>query len=277
MWAPLDLKRDFPSVVRTLPPFPQIVLQLLDLLRDEDSSIERLAKIAQKDAVISGNILACANRVRRVHGQSDLDDPFAAASLIGLNRVRAIVVTTGMNRFLAAGGADEFMFRHSLAVAIAAQELAMLCGVSPETAYVLGILHDVGQLCFCQADAKAFEEVYAQASLDGRLLEREEAAFGIDHCLMGSMLADHWNLPQEFCYAIQTHHDDTIVIDKLQATICLAETLARALDIPPSTKNRVTRINAPALDALGLSWDSLDAKDCFGRCRARYRLAVSGG
>jgi HD-like signal output (HDOD) protein len=147
----------------------------------------------------------------------------------------------------------------------------MLCDVPPERAYVAAILHDVGQLCFYIIDPVVFQEVYRQSTIDGKLIEREAAAFGVDHARIGGELAEHWELPQDFVSAIRLHHDATAVTSKLQAVINLAESLARALDMPSSPTNRVTQLNAPAVEALGIVWGSEEMLDCFGRCRARFR------
>lgn len=268
---------EVPKLAEALPPFPSIVLQLLDRLRDEEASLDSLVRLARNDPVISSNILSSANHIRRLRLQSDLSDPFAAASLIGLNRVRNIVISAGMHQFLEKGKGGSFLFHHSQAVAIVAQELAALCGVSTEMAYVAGILHDIGQLCFHILDEQAFKDAYEQSSIDGKLLEREVDIFGLDHCRIGALLAEYWNLPEEFVSAILTHHDEATVTSKLQAIICLAESLARALDIPPSPKNRVTKINTLALETLGLQWASPEMLDCFGRSHARYHQLLDDG
>ncbi|MCX7174532.1 MAG: HDOD domain-containing protein [Proteobacteria bacterium] len=265
-----DMMAEVPKLAEALPPFPGIVLQLLDRMHDEETSLDGLVRLARNDPVITSNILANANHIRRLHAQSDLADPFAAASLIGLNRLRGIVVAAGMNQFLEKGKGGAFLFKHSQAVAIVAQELAAMCGVSTEMAYVAGILHDIGQLCFHILDEQAFKDAYEQSSIDGKLLEREVDIFGLDHCRIGALIAEHWKLPQEFVSTILTHHDEATVTSRLQATICLAESLARALDIPPSQKNRVTKINVLALETLGLRWNSPEMLDCFGRCHARF-------
>ena len=265
---------DIEAIARVLPPFPRIFLQLLELLRDEASSFEVMARLIRNDPVLSGNMLATANHVRRLHAQSDLADPFAAASLIGVNRLRQIVVHIGMNRFIGDGRGSEFFFRHSFAVAITSQELAVMCDVSPDEAYIAGILHDVGQLCFHVLDEPAFLRAYQQSAADGRLLEREAEIFGVDHCQIGAQLAQYWNLPDDVVSAIRSHHDDSVATSNLQAVVCLGETLARALDIPASSKNRVTKINTPAVELLGIRWDSPEILDCLGRCHARFLQGV---
>jgi putative nucleotidyltransferase with HDIG domain len=273
--TPDNLPGEVARIAKIIPPFPQVVMQLLEMLDDEDSPLDALARLARNDPVISSAILAAANRIRRIHAQPELYDPFIASSLIGTTMVRRIVITAGMNKFMTEDKGAEFLLRHSRAVAIVAQELAMLSGVSPEKAYIAAILHDVGQLCFHVMDASLFQDIYRQAATDGRLIERETETFGVDHAQIGGALARHWELSEDFVSAIQTHHDDMTVTSKLQAVINLSESLTRALDIPPSPKNRLTKLNAPAVEALGMKWGSLEIQDCLGRCRARYRQAMA--
>ncbi len=261
-------------MARKLPPFPTIVIQLLDMLRNDSVTLEVLARMARNDPIISANILAQANHMRRIHAQSDLTDAFVAASIIGINRVRRIVVTTGMNRFVSSVPGGLFLFQHSVAVAIAAQELAEFSGESQDLAYISGMLHDVGQLCLNMLDERAFEKVYMDAIVDGKLMEREAAVFGVDHCAVGAQLARHWNLPEQIYSAILNHHDEETVTCPLQAAICLSETIVRALDLPASPKNRVTLINQHAVAELGLDWSDPGMADLFDRCVTRFRIAI---
>ncbi|MDR3371992.1 HDOD domain-containing protein [Rhodoferax sp.] len=267
----IDLEQDVAQLAERLPTFPAIVIQLLDMLRDESSSLDMLARMARNDPVISANILARANHIRRMHAQSDLADAFVAASIIGINQVRRIVVTMGMNRFVSSVPGGPFLFHHSLAVAITVQEMAAFVGISPDVAYTAGMLHDVGQLCFHIMDEALFEEVYTASIVDGKLLEREAEAFGADHCQVGAQLARHWNLPDEIHSAILTHHDDNTFTGSLQASIYLSETMVRALDIPQSPKNRVTRLNRLAIEELGLDWGTPGMTNLFDRCVTRYQ------
>lgn len=274
MLTPANLSTEVAKLAKVLPPFPRVVMHLLDMMRDENVSLEALARHARNDPVIASSILATANHVRRINAKPDIHDTFIAASLIGVNQVRRIVVAAAMNKFVAEEKGADFLLHHSRAVAIIAQELAVMCGVSPEMAYIAAILHDMGQLCFHIMDSQKFQELYRLSTLDGRLLERETETFGMDHAVIGAALAQHWELPEEFVSAIRTHHDDSIVTSPLQAVINLAESMARALDIPPSAKNRLTKLNAPAVAALGIEWDSPAMMDCFGRCRSRFRQAM---
>lgn len=261
-------------LAKSLPSFPAIVIQLLDMLRDESASFEVLTHLARNDPVISANILAQANHIRRIHSQSDLCDAAVAASIIGINRVRRIVVAAGMNHFVSNVPGGAFLFHHSLAVAIAAQELSVFSGQSQDLSYITGMLHDVGQLCLRMLDAQAFEKAYRDSALDDNLVQHEAAVFGVDHCQIGAQLARHWSLPDEICSAILNHHSEENMTCQLQACICVSETLARALDLPPSPKNRVTIVNHHALIGLELEWSDPGMVDVFDRCVARFHHAT---
>jgi len=272
--TPENLDTEVARLACRLPPFPSVVMELLELTGDEEVSINIMVRLARNDPVILSGILATANRLRRIHAQPDIHDPFVAASLIGTNQLRRIVITAAMNKFAPEENGAEFLHNHTRAVAIVAHELAMLCDVSPDKAYVAAMLHDVGQLCFHIMDAIAFQDIYLQSATDGKLIEREAAYFGFDHAVIGSKLAEIWQLPADFVCAIRWHHADDTVVCRLQALINVAESLTRALDIPPSPKNRLTKLNAKAVAELGIDWNSPEMLDCFGRCRARFHQAL---
>jgi len=263
------------EVAGRLPPFPRVVLELLDRLRDEHAPLEPLARLARNDPAISAAVLAAANRMRRLRGMPDLRDTYAAAMHLGTDKLRAIIVGVGMNRFLDFGRAETFFFEHSLAVAVIAHELAQLAGEPPEVAYVAGILHDIGQLAFLVADGPAYREVLHLAAASGQLLVHEADTFGLDHSRAGALLAASWALPAEIVQAIEAHHESLMSGEqRLPALVNVAETLARGLDLPPSPTNRVGTTNAEALALLGLNWAMPEMTDCIGRCRARFRHAA---
>ena len=254
-----------------LPPFPRVIQQLLDLLSKEIASVDSLVRIARTDSVVSSAILSAANRQRRLRLLPDTTDMFSAASLIGTNKLRQIVISSGMNHFLNHGGGQRFFYEHSLAVAIVAHELSLLTQVSSDEAYIAGILHDVGQLAYFIVDAPRYYDVHRQAMHGGDLLTLESAGFGLNHCEVGLLLANYWKLPQNIMLAIGTHHDSSDRWqNKLHAVINLAETICRGLDLPHSAHNRVTSVNTSALDYLGLDWDSPALEDLFARSRVRF-------
>lgn len=263
-----------PDLAAKLPPFPKVVPELIACLDQENSAIDDLVKIARNDPIISAKILSCANQLRRIRVQKDTADLFSAAALIGYNKMRELILAASLNNFLAHSSGQVFFYEHSLAVAICAREIAILTHHQPEAAYIAGILHDVGQLCFYMVDTELYSSVRRMAIETGNLLQLEIQNFGLDHCHLGMLLANQWSLPQAILLAISSHHtDEALWENPLQAIVNLAESICSGLDIPHSPHNRVSRLNLSAAEYLGLKWDSEQIIDLFGRTRAQFEYA----
>ena len=265
------LNGDIPKLAAALPPFPPVLRELLQVLEEDSASLEALVRIVRTDPVISSAALSAANRLRRIRAQADVSDLFTAASIIGTSQLHRIAVTAGINRFLSTGSNQLFFYEHSVAVAIIAQELAMLAGVSAGEAYTSGILHDIGQLAFYIAAPDDYRALRGEYDRHGNLLTLEFQAFGRNHCELGYLLGQHWELPPAILQAIASHHQTANGWkNRLHAIVNLAETLSNALDMPYSPHNRVRQVNSAALQYLGLRWDTPEMADLFARCRARF-------
>lgn len=263
-----------PEFAAKLPPFSKVVPKLLACLDKDDSSIEELVKTVRIDPIISAIILSHANQLRRIRAQKDTSDLFAAASLIGYNKMRELILKASLNDFMSRSSGQVFFYEHSLAVAIASYELAVLSHQPPEPAYVSGILHDVGQLCFYMIDTPLYTTVRRMAINTGNLIELEAQNFGLDHSELGMLLAKYWLLPQDIQLAISSHHAyQSDWQNPLEAIVNLAESICRGLDIPHSPHNRVSTLNLSAAEYLGLKWDSEQIIDLFGRTRSQFEYA----
>lgn len=265
------LMTDIAGIAERLPPFPAVVQRLLAALNEGSLPLETLVRIVRTDPVVSAAILSAANRLRRVRMQPDISDLFAAATLIGTDKLHQIAVITGMQSFLGEGSGQQIFFEHSVAVAIVAQELAIASGHAPGEAFMAGIVHDIGQLGLYVAAPKVYAELRRASIHDGNLQGMEFEAFGFNHSQLGGLLGEHWELPLEIRLAISTHHDRANVRHSpLQAIVNLAETFANALDIPPTPYNCVDAVSESALATLGLDLASDEMADMLGRSRARF-------
>src|SRR5207237_4086650 len=104
-------------------------------------------------------------------------------------------------------GSDDRRFKeHSLRCAVAARLLAEQTGViAPADAYALGLLHDIGELLLCSLFPEEMENLLW---LDEEArLEREVAAFGVDHAQVGQWALEATGLPRALGALVQTHHD----------------------------------------------------------------------
>lgn len=185
-----------------LPPLPQAVLALQHTLSDEAASIDRCAAQIRQDPALTARLLRLANSAfYGVPGRvGSLDD---AVRLIGLRSLRLLAMTAAVSLQFPPPREDVLplgaFWRHALATAFLAQELATNVGRSPETAYLGGLLHDIGRLALAVAQPERAKGAFGTP-------DHERAKLGFDHAELGAAIAIHWRLPDEVVAMIGNHH-----------------------------------------------------------------------
>ncbi|MCE1170265.1 MAG: HDOD domain-containing protein [Azovibrio sp.] len=274
----LRLKRpDIIASIARLPAFPGVISDLLADLDDDNSSMMTLARHVERDPVVTGRILSVANRMLRQEGRTEVRDVFTAVSLIGFARIRDIVLTTCIASFTSQFRGRNYYWKHSLAVGIGAQELARRVAVNQDYALVAGLLHDIGQLWMAYFHPLEFQQARLRVEVHGEPVCQAEAdLFGLDHCEVGRLVAEHWGLPAEVLGAIFFHHapDQRAAVNKLVALTHLAELIANALDLPYREENQVAYLSPTVCEVLELDW-SEDLSPLLGQIEARFRYAAT--
>ena len=199
-----------PSVLNDLPPFPIVAIKALQLVSNEKAPMRELSELIRTDAALSGEILRIANSA--LYGlRIEVESALTAMVLLGLDRIKSVVVTSALRHYIGKSLDAPWMricWRHSLATALLAKELAKGTATSEDVAYTAGILHDIGRLALAMAFPTRYSEFILNpepTSLE--LLEAERELFGIDHCQTGEILTSKWNLPPNLIIAAAQHHD----------------------------------------------------------------------
>jgi hypothetical protein len=132
-----------------------------------------------------------------------------AISVLGIDRLKALVLTVGMRDFLAGRRQAALIkkcWRHNLGCAIAAEWLANFVWVDKSQAYTAGLLHDLGRLALMMVHPDRYGELVTLAEASGRELgELERIAFGTTAREAGAWVAAEWNLPQQMRSVVCTH------------------------------------------------------------------------
>jgi putative nucleotidyltransferase with HDIG domain len=205
----------------SLPSLPAVVARLLNL-SPGGAGWEQVLEAARTDHGVASLLTSLA---RRRQPESAVDGVESAMDVLGLEPVRAIVLAMKMLEGLGAGhdgGLDgEAFWRHSLAVAAAAELAAEKIGrgMDPATAFVCGLLHDVGKLALQHCLPKSYQRVLAQAdSHDKTMAQAEREIIGVDHTVVGRRLAQHWRLPVAVQEVIWLHHQPLQAIPPILST-----------------------------------------------------------
>jgi putative nucleotidyltransferase with HDIG domain len=204
------LLNDFLIGLSRIPPFPPIAARLLAVLADDSAPITEVAELVGSDATFSARLLQCVNSVEFGLG-APVSDVMHALSLLGLDRTREVTMTLATSAYATGALRTKELRRcweHTVATAILADEIARACGAFIGHAYTAGIMHDIGRLGLLVAYPKDYERIIRDAAdrcLD--LLDFERETFGVHHAEAGLLLAERWNLPEEFRIIAGRHHD----------------------------------------------------------------------
>jgi putative nucleotidyltransferase with HDIG domain len=105
------------------------------------------------------------------------------------------------------GAAPQGHRLHAIATQRAASRLARaLSYTHADELLVAALLHDVGKLVLVHADMRYSDLPEATALTPERRVERERRALGVDHAVVGGVLARRWALPPQLAHAIERHH-----------------------------------------------------------------------
>jgi DNA-binding NarL/FixJ family response regulator len=89
---------------------------------------------------------------------------------------------------------------------------------------VSSLLHDIGKLVLVQAYPGYPGQIHTTARTPEQRIHVERRELGIDHALVGGVMARRWGLPQQLAAAIEHHHAEDAVGEA--AIVRLADMLA---------------------------------------------------
>lgn len=250
-----DKQASLPSVPEGIPPEIQkridkslkeldafgLTFQKMRVFNDPNASLQRLTQAITLDIVFSTKVLKQANSpFFGMPGQ--VSSLHHAVLILGINNLKTLYFQDHFKMIGQEGGhystIRQQVWRHSIATAILAAHLCVAFKMAPpETAFTLGLLHDVGKLALADmAEHMVNEQQEHPDYHTGWSVEEEEALFGVEHATIGRMAATSWNLPKETAMVIGAHHhmrlDSEAKTDSAKSlvlSLSLADSLAHAL------------------------------------------------
>ena len=243
--------------IQNLPSLPTVVLDLIASLNQDDINIDTLVQKIAQDQALTAKTLRLANS--SFYGMARQITTIAEAiAILGFRTVRSIATTTALLDTFAGDPHASFNFapfwRHAIAAAVCARELARHLKVNPEHAYTAGLLHDVGRLVLVTQFQPQYEAAMAyRLAHDCHLLVAEQAVLGLDHAQVGHALTQHWKFPQAIQQALADHHGaSSLDMQPLSLVVMAADAIAHALDLSLDADDLVAPVAAGLWQQLGL-------------------------
>lgn len=215
---------------KELSSLPQTLVEVLRVVRDENSSSKELATTLSRDPALTAKVLRAANSPFYGAGRTIGSIP-QAVMILGTRTVTALALSASIydmtGRWESAVDRQRF-WRHSLEVGVAARMIAEASGYQyPDEALVAGLLHDIGILVLDGSFPEKYRRIFKNSESGERLSELEESTWGTNHARVGQFLFEQWNLPSTICQAVGQHHN-TFVLDAPEEEFHLSQIISLA-------------------------------------------------
>ena len=253
--------RRLTAAFEALEAFPVLVEsrnQVIALFERGEPSTAEVVAAVEGDVALAVTVLRLANRVEGRSG-GKIDSIVEAVQVLSPGGVKTIASRARTFDFFQRSpmwkGMPERFRLHAIATQRASDRLA--CELSYDARdrlMVTSLLHDIGKLVLVQAYPGYPRQVHGEARTPEERLATERRELGVDHALVGGVLARRWNLPRSVASVIERHHADDA--EGEAAIIRLADMLAHyALGGPISpaellTASRVVGVSPQQLRAV---------------------------
>lgn len=202
------------AYIARMPSLSTTVTKVLETCNNPKASPNDLNRVISLDPVLTGQVLRLINSAYYAlpHPITSLT---RAIIMLGLNTVKNLALSFAIMETMSGKCAfrvfsiNDF-WAHSLCVAVAARQLSMVKGASVsrrEDFFIAGLLHDLGKIPLNAQFPDQYRRVLDLSRNEQRSLQDlEHELLGIDHCVVGELIAQKWQLGTNLMQSLVYHH-----------------------------------------------------------------------
>ncbi len=257
--------RKIRKFVKRMPSLSTTVSKVLEICSRPDTAPNDLNKVISLDPVLTGQVLKLINSAyySLVNKVTSLT---RAIIMLGLNTVKNLALSTAIIRSVGQTKKSKVLpiqkfWAHSIGVGVTAKIFAAELDVplgEREEFFVAGLLHDLGKIPFGDEYAQVLDVTRERGV---PLVHVEKELLGIDHQVVGKLIAEKWKLNTAITQAICHHHNPELADEShrlLVAAISLADCYVCLFDIGYAGNSFPDEEQfARSLALTGLSWDTI--------------------
>jgi putative nucleotidyltransferase with HDIG domain len=195
------------DIVSSLPVLSEARGRLMRLAEAESPSAADLAEAIQSDCGLTIAVMQAANNGGGPPGRCEgIRGAVEVLTAAGVSTIAASLDTYDLLGPTPSIRREERLRRHAIAVRDAAEHIADAVRVkSRDELAAAALLHDVGRLVIAELHTDFDSALDPLATPEDRL-RAERRELGIDHALVGAVLARRWGVPPRIATAIERHH-----------------------------------------------------------------------
>lgn len=204
MIRPAVLKQ-FLQTVETLGSTPAVLVKAIEMVQDPKTDMEMFSALLRNDSALAADIIRISNSPYYAPAEPH-SNLMSAISQLGFGKIIHVInlslARQVFARDLLSYGISSYEFWcDSIATALLMEALAKPCGLDPDDAYTLGILHAIGRVLINSAIEQNGLNLFWDCQQPVEHWERE--AIGYDFAVAGAMLLAHWKFPAKICDVIR--------------------------------------------------------------------------
>lgn len=186
-----------------LPVLPAAVHRLTRSFDDPNSHLKDLARDIAADAVLAGRVLRAANSAYFAPPQP-LESIDQALRYLGFGQTRSLILAASLQR--STEGQTDLVpyWRRSLHAADYAKRIAGWLNAPSETAYLLGLVHDLGFLVLRAAKPRAIEKIQTDTDSRAGQLAEEHRVLGCSSLAVSAALLRLWAFPEMHWFTLDS-------------------------------------------------------------------------
>jgi len=196
----------------SVPPCPEIILELLEETQREDIDFIRISRLITGDVALAAAVLKSANSPffalrRKVQSVQQ------AVAVLGLRNLLKIVYGVVLKQSLGGTGAPplaRLWDRSNYNAVVSAYLVGRMPGLSTDDAYTFGLFHDAGIAILMQRFPDYRQTLMQANATPLAVTAVEDERHHTNHVVVGALLARNWYLPDAVVWAIRYHHDQNI-------------------------------------------------------------------
>jgi putative nucleotidyltransferase with HDIG domain len=217
--------------------------RLLALIAEDRPSTGDVVRAIESDVALVISVMRLANGLDSPR-RGQVESVVGSVEVLSPEAVQRLAANAETFEFFERGktwdAAPERFRLHAVAVQRAADRLAAAAGYAHrDRLLVTALLHDIGKLVLMHAYPGYPKQVHGPARTPEERLHYERRELGVDHALVGGVLARRWNLPKSVASAIERHHSDDAQGDA--AFVRLADMLAHYSQGSPVSSTELLR------------------------------------
>ena len=272
--------QELTQAVDQLPPVLSVMRRLLAVMRDPNSDVDDIARLVRADTALAAQTLRLANSAH--YGLHErVGSIEQAIQHVGVTEIMRLVSTLGSRQVVsrdlpAYRVAASLHWQHSLAVAVAGEQVAGRYALDGGALYLAGLLHTVGMVAL---NGIAVARTLPPRPEGQSLRAWEQAHFGAENPEVARRVMHSWNFPDDLAemvaerYRVPTRE----TLGRPGSALFVASLIAEKIPAGLPAEQGIFQIDSEQMLALGLGTEGLGQLELssiqlFSRVRAMLNL-----